>query len=96
MEKSRLDAAGFAGRGARGCVSLRCVNTSERARRYSIAIHRASGCYFAAVTGLPGCLSRGATQVEALENARAAIRAFLIVETVLALQEPAVRLEINA
>src|SRR5258706_15838261 len=43
--------------------------------RYRIAIHRAMGCYFAAVDDLPGCFPRGASEVEAVENAAAAIHA---------------------
>src|SRR5256885_5217880 len=37
--------------------------------RYRIAIHRAKGCYFAHVVDLPGCFSRGASEVEAVEKA---------------------------
>jgi predicted RNase H-like HicB family nuclease len=66
------------------------------AARYRIAIHRAKGCYFAQVIDLPGCFSRGASEVEALENARAAIRAFHWVAQVLASDPARVELEIKA
>ncbi len=64
--------------------------------RYRIAIHRARGCYFAAVLDLPGCVSRGATEVEALENVRLAIRAYAWVARALAAERPTVQLEILA
>jgi predicted RNase H-like HicB family nuclease len=44
---------------------------------FRIALHRAMGCYFARVLELPGCVCRGATEVEAVEMARASIRAYL-------------------
>ena len=64
--------------------------------RFRIAIHRAKGCYFAQVIDLPGCFARGATEVEAVENARGAIRAYLWAVQVLAGDDPTVRLEISA
>ena len=64
--------------------------------RYRIAIHRAKGCYFAQVMDLPGCFSRGASEVEALENARTAIRAYLWLAQVLAGDTATVQLEISA
>ncbi len=64
--------------------------------RYRIAIHRAKGCYFAHVIDLPGCFSRGASEVEAVENARSAIRAYLWVAQVLAADPATVQLEISA
>jgi len=63
--------------------------------RYQVAIHRAAGCYFARVLELPGCFSRGATEVEALENAREAIRAYLWMAQKLAGDDALVRLEIS-
>jgi predicted RNase H-like HicB family nuclease len=65
-------------------------------RRFRIAIHRAKGCYFADVIDLPGCVARGASEVEALENARATIRAYLWAAQVLAGEDPTVKLEISA
>ena len=64
--------------------------------RYRIAVHRAMGCYVAAVLDLPGCLARGASEVEAVENARAAIRAYLVAAQALAENAATVRLEITA
>jgi hypothetical protein len=65
-------------------------------QRFRIAIHRAKGCYFARVIDLPGCVARGASEVEAVENARAAIRAFQWVAQVLAGDDPTIQLEISA
>ena len=64
--------------------------------RYRVAIHRAKGCYFARVLDLPGCVGRGASEVEALENARQAIRAFAWIAQVLANDAATVELEIRA
>lgn len=71
------------------------MSTPERPR-YRIAIHRARGGYFARVIDLPGCVSRGESEVEALENARVAIRAFVWVAQVLASDKASVELEISA
>ena len=65
-------------------------------QRFRVAIHRARGCYFAHVIDLPGCVARGASEVEALENARAAIRAFQWAAQVLAGDDPTIQLEISA
>jgi predicted RNase H-like HicB family nuclease len=72
------------------------MTNSPAAARYRIAIHRARGCYFAQVIDLPGCFSRGATEVEAVENARCAIRAYLWVAQALAGDKATVQLEISA
>jgi predicted RNase H-like HicB family nuclease len=72
------------------------VNTERVPARYRIAIHRAKGCYFAQVIDLPGCFSRGATEVEALENARSSIRAYLWLVQALAGDAATVQLEISA
>lgn len=72
------------------------MNIPNDTGRYSVAIHRARGCYFARVLELPGCFSRGATEVEALENVRTAIRAWLWVVETLSSEEVTVRLEISA
>jgi predicted RNase H-like HicB family nuclease len=64
--------------------------------RFRIAIHRVKGCYFAHVSELPGCFSRGASEVEAVENARSAIRAYLWLTQVLDEDAATVRLEITA
>jgi predicted RNase H-like HicB family nuclease len=64
--------------------------------RFRVAIHRANGSYIAQVVDLPGCFSRGATEVEALENARSAIRAYLWLAQLLAGDTATVQLEISA
>jgi predicted RNase H-like HicB family nuclease len=66
------------------------------APRFRIAIHHWRGSYIARAIDLPGCLSRGATEVEALENARIAIRAYLRVVNVLESERATVELEISA
>lgn len=65
-------------------------------RRYVVAIHRTPAGYFARVVDLPGCISRGASEVEALENARAMLRVHLALGRLCAVEEPRVRLEISA
>ena len=72
------------------------MTNSPTTARYRIAIHRAKGCYFAQVIDLPGCFSRGATEVEAVENARSAIRAYLWLVQALAGDSATVHLEISA
>jgi predicted RNase H-like HicB family nuclease len=64
--------------------------------RFRIAVHRAKGCYFAQVVDLPGCIVRGASEVEAVENARSAIRAYLWIVQALAGDHATVQLEISA
>jgi predicted RNase H-like HicB family nuclease len=64
--------------------------------RYRICVHRAKGAYFARVLNLPGCIARGATEVEAVENARTNIRAYVCIAQVLAQHEAAVTLDIIA
>jgi predicted RNase H-like HicB family nuclease len=64
--------------------------------RFHVNVHRARGGYFARVIEIPGCVARGATEIEAIENARSAIRAFLLVGQLLAADRPTVRVEISA
>jgi predicted RNase H-like HicB family nuclease len=47
--------------------------------KYRIALHKSEEGYSASVPGLPGCWSQGATEKEALENIREAIREYLSV-----------------
>ncbi len=47
--------------------------------RYRIALHRSEEGYSVSVPGLPGCWSQGATEPEAIENIRDAIREYLAV-----------------
>ena len=64
--------------------------------RFRIAVHRFRDGYLASAIDIPGCVSRGATQVEAIENARAAIRAFRLVARLVAAERALVELEISA
>ena len=68
----------------------------EPSARYRIALHRAQGCYFARVLELPGCIGRGATEVEAVESARNSIRFHLWIARVLADDRATVEVEIRA
>jgi len=45
--------------------------------RYKIALQKTDEGYSVSVPGLPGCWSQGATEEEALENIRDAIREYL-------------------
>lgn len=45
--------------------------------KYKIAIHESDEGYSVSVPGLPGCWSQGATEQEALDNVRDAIREYL-------------------
>jgi predicted RNase H-like HicB family nuclease len=47
--------------------------------KYRIALHKSEEGYSVSVPGLPGCWSQGATEQEALENIRDAIREYLAV-----------------
>jgi len=82
-------------RAARAIVG-RMTEPRNSPARYRVAVHRAHGCYFAQVLDLPGCFSRGATEVEAVENARGAIRAYLWLAQALSGESVTVRLEISA
>jgi predicted RNase H-like HicB family nuclease len=67
---------------------------TQSAVRYRVSLHRTRGCWFARVIDLPGCIARGASEVEAIENARAMIRAYLGVAQALAGEPASVVLEI--
>jgi len=47
--------------------------------RYRIAIHHSDEGYSVSVPGLPGCWSQGATDAEAVESIKDAIREYLAV-----------------
>jgi predicted RNase H-like HicB family nuclease len=47
--------------------------------KYKVALQRSEEGYSVSVPGLPGCWSQGATEPEALENIRTAIREYLAV-----------------
>ena len=72
------------------------MNGSARASpRFRVALHRAGGCWFARVLDLPGCVARGASEVEAVENARAMLRAYAWVAQALDGEAATVVLEIS-
>ena len=64
--------------------------------RFRVAVHRARGGYIARVLNLPGCIARGASEVEAVENARVNIRAYLWIAQALSNDPATVTLEITA
>ena len=70
--------------------------TTKPPPSYRVAVHRAKGGYFARVLELPGCFARGASEVEAVENVRAAIRAWIAIAALLAADRATVILEIRA
>ena len=47
--------------------------------RYRIAIRQSEEGFSVSVPGLPGCWSQGATEAEAIENIKNAIREYLAV-----------------
>jgi predicted RNase H-like HicB family nuclease len=47
--------------------------------KYRIALHKSEEGYSVSVPGLPGCWSQGATESEALESIKDAIREYLLV-----------------
>ena len=51
---------------------------------YQVALHRSEESYSVSVPGLPGCWSQGATEQEAVENVRDAIREYFSVAEELA------------
>jgi len=71
------------------------MEPSEDRERFVVAIHNTPQGCFAQVVNLPGCFARGANEVEAVENVRAAIRAFVAITGLLREQKPRVRVEIS-
>jgi predicted RNase H-like HicB family nuclease len=47
--------------------------------RYRIALHQSDEGFSVSVPGLPGCWSQGASEAEAIENIKDAIREYLAV-----------------
>ena len=47
--------------------------------RYRIALHQSDEGFSVSVPGLPGCWSQGATEDEAVENIKDALREYLAV-----------------
>jgi len=72
-----------------------CGVDRQRSAHYRVALYRAPGGYFARVVDLPGCIAKGATEVEAVENVRGAIRFHLLMAQVLAGDRATVELEIK-
>jgi len=72
------------------------MDRTQQGFRYRVSLHRAKGTWFAHVIDLPGCVGRGATEVEALENARAVIRTYLQIARMLSLDPARIVLEISA
>jgi len=68
---------------------------SNGSATFQVALHRAMGLYIARVQELPGCICRGATEVEAVEMARASIRAYLQVTQALEGDRATVHLQIR-
>ena len=68
----------------------------DSSQRFVVAIHRTPQGFYAQVMNLPGCFAKGATEVEALENARAMIPAFMSLTRLVAESKPRVSLEISA
>ena len=64
--------------------------------RFRVCVHRTTDCYYARVVELPGCVARGATVVESIENVRRAIRTFLVVSHLHVNDRPIVHVEITA
>ena len=62
---------------------------------YRIAVYRAPGGYFAVAVGLPGCVARGASEVEAVENARASIRGYVAIARILSERRAATEVEVR-
>ena len=47
--------------------------------KYRIALHQSDEGYSVSVPGLPGCWSQGATEDEAIDNIKLAIKEYLFV-----------------
>ena len=54
-----------------------CILMREVSMKYKIALQNTDEGFSVSVPGLPGCWSQGATEEEALENIRDAIREYL-------------------
>jgi predicted RNase H-like HicB family nuclease len=61
-----------------------------------VAIHKTPAGYYARVLNVPGCIAKGDSEVEAIENARSAIRTFLAVARLIEQDKARVSLEISA
>ena len=72
------------------------MENANATARYRVSLHRARGAWFARVLDLPGCVGHGATEVEALENARSVIRTYLQIARLLSVDPARIVLEISA
>jgi len=67
-----------------------------KSSRFVVSIHKTPAGYYARVLNVPGCIATGASEVEAIENARAAIRTFLVVARLVEQDKARLSLEISA
>jgi predicted RNase H-like HicB family nuclease len=72
------------------------METSGKPSRFVVAIHKTPAGYYARVLNVPGCIAKGDSEVEAIENARSAIRTFLAVARLIEQDKARVSLEISA
>jgi predicted RNase H-like HicB family nuclease len=72
------------------------MDSPAHSSRYRVSLHRAQGTWFALVLDLPGCIGRGATEVEAVESARGVIRTHVHIARLLASDPARIVLEISA
>jgi predicted RNase H-like HicB family nuclease len=63
--------------------------------RYRVVLQESEEGFAVSVPGLPGCFSQGATEVEALENIKAAIVEYLAVVEDLVRHENVREVEVN-
>jgi predicted RNase H-like HicB family nuclease len=80
----------------RGLIRLGGMETSGTSERFIVAIHRTPAGYYARVLNLPGCLAKGASEVEALENVRVMIGTFIKVMRLVEQDKARVSVEISA
>ena len=64
--------------------------------RFHVTLHRTQEDYVARIVEFPGCIARGASEVEAIENARCALREFLSISLLLGAEPALVQVEISA
>ena len=72
------------------------MESAARPDRFVVAIHKTPDGYYARVANVPGCIAKGESEVEALENARKAIRTFIVVARLIEQSQARVSLEISA
>ena len=72
------------------------MESTARTDRFVVAIHKTPAGYYARVVNVPGCIAKGESEVEAIENVRKAIRAFIAVARLVNQGKARVSLEISA